>query len=350
MKINSPIVGKGSGKLGSTIMANIAGETIARQYNPKVSNPNTDSQQNTRARFKLLSQLGAILGPSLAIRKKGLVSARNIFTSINFSLTSYSGTEAVVDMNHIQITESTKHMTDFEADRSSGTQIIVKLRSNGADMYDRVVYVAYVKSLMGELNLLGSTVVSDPGDSGVFEGQLPYSEEAIIIYCYGIKDVTASMSTKFGNLQAPTADQVARLVTASTENMAQASITRTKGLTLLVGIDTSFSDFEPITYATLTIAGQSVLRSVADTVIITGTEQVARILATYTPVDANSVVGYLEISSDGQSWERLPFTLYGVNGNFNQPISKRFDLFYRFVSYQQDVRVYQSQLFKFVRE
>lgn len=350
MKINSPIVGKGSGKLGSTIMANIAGETIARQYNPNVSNPNSDSQQDTRARFKLLSQLGAILGPSLAIRKKGLVSARNIFTSINFSLASFNGTEAMIDMNHIQITDSARPMPDFSADRSSGTKIAVQLRSNSADKFDRVVYVGYVKSLMGELQLLGSAVVSTAGETGVFAGELPFSEDAVIIYCYGIKDVTASMTTKFGNLQAPTADQVARLVTASSENMAQANISRTKGLTLLVGVDTGSSEFDPIIFASASIGGKSILNTVAETVVITGDYAIAQFSAAYAPTEAEEVVGYFEVSEDGQNWERLSFPMYGVNGTIEQGFGKRFDTYYRFVCYQQGIRIYQSQLFKFVEE
>ena len=52
---------KGKGKLGNIVCSTVAGETIARDYNPEVANPNTEGQVDQRARFKLMSQLSSIM-------------------------------------------------------------------------------------------------------------------------------------------------------------------------------------------------------------------------------------------------------------------------------------------------
>ena len=46
------ILGSGSGKLGSSVFSTVAGETVVRQYQPTVANPNTEAQVNQRARMK----------------------------------------------------------------------------------------------------------------------------------------------------------------------------------------------------------------------------------------------------------------------------------------------------------
>lgn len=337
------MVGKGSGKLGSTVVASVAGFTIARQYNPNVTNPNTDAQQDTRARFKLLSQLGAVMAPALAIRKKGLTSARNIFTKVNFPLTSFNGAEAMVDMNRLQITDSSKSMTDFSVDRSSGTKMEVQLIADASTNYDRVVYVAYEKNEMGEILALDSIVISTPGENGRFAGELAYTANAVVIYAYGIKDIQAGITTKFGNLQAPTADQVARLVTASSENMSSVSLTRTKGVTMLVGVDTAQSAFESIEVTALTIDGTSVLPAGSGTVQIS--VDIAQFVGAYTPVDAEEVDLYIEYSEDGQEWTRTGLLRTGVNGEIRVGVRVRENQYGRCVIYQQGIRVFVSQIF-----
>ena len=84
MKLNG-FVGKGTGKLGSSVFAVSGGEQIVRQYNPNVSNPNTDAQVAQRAKFKLMSQLAAVLAPGLAFKKDSLVSPRNKFIKKRYS-------------------------------------------------------------------------------------------------------------------------------------------------------------------------------------------------------------------------------------------------------------------------
>ena len=76
----SGIAGTGSGKLGSQVYASVAGEQIVRNYQPKVSNPNTTKQVNQRSRFKLMSQLSAAMASVIVIPKEGMRSSRNLFS------------------------------------------------------------------------------------------------------------------------------------------------------------------------------------------------------------------------------------------------------------------------------
>lgn len=93
------------------------GETIATQYQPVVTNPNTDAQQDSRVAFKLMSQLAAIMAPalgSLAVlsrpARKGRPSQRNAFFAQNYNLVTTEDTEsgkrASIPMEQLQLTSS----------------------------------------------------------------------------------------------------------------------------------------------------------------------------------------------------------------------------------------------------
>lgn len=241
MKITS-IIGKMTGKAGNMVTATVGGETIAREYNPNVANPNTVAQQTTRSKFKLISQLAATMSPVIAIRKEGLKSARNIFTSINYEKARFDQGQADVNLNVIQLTKSNRSFAGFNADRSGGAAIVVKLNAASADALSRVVYCMYEKMADASLRLVGSTTVNTAGGDGLFQGQLTYNAGAVVIYAYGMKDLESGIATKFGNMQAPSAADVAQLLVSNSENMSSVQLTKTAGLTLAVGENTGDSD------------------------------------------------------------------------------------------------------------
>lgn len=241
MKVNSIIASKGKQRIGNVVLASYAGETIARQYNPDVYNPNTEDQRSTRARFKLMSQLGAVFAPVLAIPKKGLVSARNRFTSINFPITSFSDGQAQISLPSVQISDSNKPFVGFNADRT-GADLVLKLDASGENLYDYVVYVAFTKNEYGDLIPYSDIVVNDPGEDFLFEGSMPKSSDTLIIYAYGLKAMSQRIKTKFYNMVTPDAGSIAKLIIASSENYNDSQITVTAGLTLEVGTDVADSD------------------------------------------------------------------------------------------------------------
>lgn len=241
MKINS-ILGKMTGKVGNIVVASVGGEVIGREYNPNVANPNTSAQQNTRSKFKLASQLSATMAPVIAIKKEGNVSARNQFVKVNFDSIRYSMGVADINLNVVQLTKSQRSFAGFSADRSSGTAIAVHLNADSANNLSRVVYVAYGKQSDGTLILLDSKVCNTPGADGLFADVLRYTDGAVVLYAYGMKDLESSITSKFGNMKAPTAEDVASLLVSNTENMQAVQLTKTAGLTMAEGEDTGDSD------------------------------------------------------------------------------------------------------------
>lgn len=241
MKVNSPFTGKASGKLGNMVVATAGGQTIAREYNPNVTNPNTSAQQSTRAKFKLISQLSAVMAAVIAIRKEGLVSARNLFQKQNFASATYVAGVASIDLNSVQLTKSQRAFAGFNADRSSGTAIAVQLDANSAAALSRVVYVVYIKNDAGELVLHDSKVCETAGVDGLFADTLSYTDKEVVVYAYGISDLDAAITSKFGNLAAPTAELVAQLLVSNSENMSSVALTKTAGLTMAAGTNTADS-------------------------------------------------------------------------------------------------------------
>lgn len=241
MKINS-ILGKMTGKIGNIVVASVNGAVIGREYNPNVANPNTQGQQNTRSKFKLASQLSAAMAPVIAIKKDGNVSGRNQFIKINFDSIRYNTGVADINLNVVQLTKSNLSFAGFSANRASGSAIAVQLNANSAAQLSRVVYICYKKNADGSLQLFDSKVCNVAGGDGLFVDALRYTADSVVCYAYGIKDLEAGITTKFGNMAAPSAEDVAQLLISNTENMSSVQLTKTAGLTMASGETTGDSD------------------------------------------------------------------------------------------------------------
>lgn len=254
MKINS-VFGKMRGKIGNIVISSTGGEVIGREYNPNVLNPNTTSQQATRGKFKLASQLSQTMAPVIAIKKEGNVSARNQFVKVNFGSIRYATGVADINLNVVQLTKSNVAFAGFNADRSGGAAIAVKLNADSAAALSRVVYIAYKKESDGNLQLLGSKTCNTAGADGKFADSLPYTADAVVLYAYGMKDLNSGITTKFGNMSAPSAEDVAQLLVSNTENMNSVQLTKTAGLTMAEGEDTGDSDDVEHLTVSLVISG-----------------------------------------------------------------------------------------------
>lgn len=195
MKLNG-FVGKGSGKLGSSVFAISGGEQIVRQYNPVVSNPQTDAQVEQRAKLKLLSQVAAALAPAIAIPKQGLKSSRNLFIKKNYPFVTYTENEAKIALDAIQLTMSSLYIPDVDAVRGEGNKANVNLNAAASSTFDKVVYVAVEATDDDKLFILGSAI-AEPGVDGEFSAEVPVSDHDIYIYAYGIKFANASAAITF---------------------------------------------------------------------------------------------------------------------------------------------------------
>lgn len=230
--------------MGSMVFATVGGKQIVRQYQPTVANPSTAGQVENRAKLKLASQLASCVSKDIAIKREGTKSSRNMFIAQNYRFLLYSQGIASVNLNAVQLTKSNKGISSFAADRSGGKAIAVALNNDSREALDKVIYVAYTKETDGSLQALGNVVVSAPGADGLFAGELPFSSKATVVYAYGVKALSDKANAAFGNLQALSSENVAKLVCTMSDVQSNLSITKTAGLTIQEGEDTADSEDE----------------------------------------------------------------------------------------------------------
>lgn len=235
------LYGKTTGKIGSIVFSTSGGETIAREYNPHVSNPSTMPQVNQRARLKLMSQLSACLAPSIVMQKSGLVSRRNKFTKKNMDACYASNGVAQITYENVQLTEGSAGLPQISAsvgtDEQSGLRTLsAYFASRPASNISRVVYSLYAKTDEGKLTLVASKISSTFGDEGVyFPAQ--FSEYAtinaeVVIYAYGMCDTSEQASARYGNLNVTNGEDIATLVANRSINYEDYQFTQTRGATL----------------------------------------------------------------------------------------------------------------------
>jgi hypothetical protein len=223
-----------TGKLGAAVYAVRNGEQISRQYQPIVANPSTPEQVKVRAKMKLMSQLGAVVGPFIAIPRVGAVSSRNLFTKVNYPMVNYADDAASINLSTLQLTKSVVALPLVQAERAEN-RISVNLQPNGdVSAFSRIVYVALDKQSDQKLRVIGSFVSNAIGtnEQKPWPGVFASTNDEVVILAYGVRDNTENARTVFGNLQVVTAEQVAKLVVTSTLLANDITLTETRGITL----------------------------------------------------------------------------------------------------------------------
>lgn len=231
------LYGKTTGKIGSIVFATSGGETIAREYNPHVANPNTQAQVNQRARMKLMSQLSAALSPVLAMQKEGLVSKRNKFVAKNFGACYALNGEAQITYENVQITEGNTALPALLAEGGIEGDIMtigVGISSNPSAQISRVVYCLFRKTAEGKLEYVSSAInETRNGSTSYFEqafSLLPVAE--YVIFAYGMSDTSERASAEYGNLNVVTASDLARLVATRAISYQDYQFTQTRAITI----------------------------------------------------------------------------------------------------------------------
>lgn len=231
MKLSSS-EGKGTGKVGGRVYAVNGGVQIVREYTNKVSNPSTPAQVAQRSKMKLMAQLAASYAIVLAFRKDGLKSARNQFISKNIGNVSFAGDTASINLPAIQLTAGATSIPAVNASRDGETAIAVALSASATNNCARVVYVAMKKTSDGEMMFHDSAVVETAGNDGTFAGTLAYTADEVVIYAYGMKDLSAAASDKYGNYGVTSGTQIATLVATRSLSASDYSFTKTVGVQL----------------------------------------------------------------------------------------------------------------------
>lgn len=147
------ITGKLSGKMGAAVFRVREGQQVVTQYNPIVKNPNTAGQQAQRAKFKLMSQLAAIMAPGFGTMgvterpARGKGTARNGFVQKNFALaeteTEGETVTAKIPMEQLQLTDSFRYLPNPTVTVTAG-KINVEMLSIPTEVTTvRIVLVSY---------------------------------------------------------------------------------------------------------------------------------------------------------------------------------------------------------------
>ena len=123
MKIQG-CVGNGSGKFGASVWTVRKGVQVVREYTDKVSNPNTPAQVGQRAKFKLLSQLGAVVaGDGMFFRNLNPgESMRNALMRANMPAVTLSptGNVALLNVGKVVLTDGHTTAPTASFNRTSG--------------------------------------------------------------------------------------------------------------------------------------------------------------------------------------------------------------------------------------
>ena len=226
------ITGTGSGKLGSAVFSVSAGEQVVRQYQPIVTNPSTSAQVDNRAKLKLLSQLSAVMADVIAIPRQGALSPRNIFVSENYPLATAENGVANINLAGVSLTKAGMQIPAVVAERDGDTAINVALAAKADQLVARVIYIAFYRNNVGELQLLDSAVVETAGAEGTFPYVFPYMSQDVIVYAYGIFDKNSKATAKFGNYGVENGTQVASLIADRKVSESDYLITKTQGVVL----------------------------------------------------------------------------------------------------------------------
>lgn len=227
MKIQG-ILGKGTGKLGSSVFAVSGGEQIVREYNPNVANPNTDAQVAQRAKLKLMSQLAVALAPALGFKKQGLVSARNQFVSKNIGSCTFDDNQAEVNVQNLQLTPSDVALGALEVTGAEGS-ISAALAAAASGDIKRVAYFVYKQNDDEQLEYVTSEIVTEAGAGRTFPKTFNVPAGSYVVYVYGIKDVSANATLRYeAYLNTPKSPE-ATLDVISLFRSSDYGLTRTSG-------------------------------------------------------------------------------------------------------------------------
>lgn len=233
-KVNS-IIGKITGKVGGIVFSSTGGQVVAREYNPNVSNPSTTSQVDQRAKLKLMSQIAAALAPVIVIPKEGLKSSRNLFIKKNFSSVDAEAGVAQVTYENLQITAGNAALPAIHILRSqqSGVQVYLEERCDAA--VSRVVYIMYKKTSEQTLQYMQSVICETATAEGTFPASLLYVEGDIVIFAYGMKDLSGKATASYSDYAVESGLDIAKLAMSRQLNMKDFQFTMTRGTTLFAG-------------------------------------------------------------------------------------------------------------------
>ena len=206
------ITGGLSGKMGSAVFRQSGGKTIASQYQPIVKNPNSEGQQNTRASFKLMSQLAAIMKDGFGTMgvnerpARGRMNQRNAFFKLNYNLIEVEkgsdnvSVTAKIPMEQLKLTSSFRYLPALTLE--SAGEAGISIGFNEAIPTEittvRIVTVGYVGNVPSIIDL------RDVPRGNVSTTTIPVGAGRYTVLAYGlIPSASAKSTIDLDNIHTP---------------------------------------------------------------------------------------------------------------------------------------------------
>lgn len=218
-----------TGKLGGSVFTIRFGETIERQYQPIVRNPSTPNQVAARAKLKLMSQLSAVLGPYIAIPRKGTISGRNLFVKKNYGLADFEDETASINVAEVQLTSSVIGLPRLVVEASSGNMSACLEPTSSALDVDRVVYVFVESGRDNKLRVIGSSIATSAGENNRWPVVIAATGTSTFVLAYGVRDNNEAARAIFGNLENVSPADIAQLIVNRTLTEDDVTLTETRG-------------------------------------------------------------------------------------------------------------------------
>lgn len=182
------LFGKNSGRIGGVVYSNYRGVQVVRTYQPKVANPSTQRQVAQRAKFKLVTQVGASLSREIKMSFVPNVqkeSPRNAFIKSMLKKTTYSNNQATLPIEDVILTNSS--VNAFARLRPTNQQIDGSLLPDApANTKVRAVFIGYNDG--GEISLVGSEEAQQASDGSflIRNARAPegFSNLRALVYSY----------------------------------------------------------------------------------------------------------------------------------------------------------------------
>ena len=142
------------GKVGGVITYKVGDNVYCRALQAHVHNPQTEKQTAHRAKIKLLSQLGAVFRPIIAIFPTSEKSSRAIFARLNYPNITVRSTTAEIDYTSVALSDSNRQITQVAKDVAflpSGVRKLIGLPNEPTEDIKRVFYYLFSKTDNGKL-------------------------------------------------------------------------------------------------------------------------------------------------------------------------------------------------------
>lgn len=233
-----------SGKTGSFTYRQSGGQTIVSQYQPIVKNPNTAGQQDQRAKFKLMSQLAAVMASgfgTMGITKrpaKGKPSQRNAFVSLNFDLVQVDNTSngvvAKIPMEQLKLTSSQRMLGTINLE--TGANNVIVTLTDPAVVAVRFVLVDYIENDVTKPVITYLSTVEVEGNQARLQG---LTDGKHTVLAYGLIPTASASRATLDNLHTPSdEDFFSAVILDNLVNEGQLVETKTIGLNVEISQNT----------------------------------------------------------------------------------------------------------------